>query len=189
MRPLATVPGLAVLALAVLPPVALAGADSGFYIGGGVGQSMVESSDTDTVNGPVDFDGDDIGYKVFGGFNFGVVPLIDLAAEVGYIDFGKPDDTVAGVNASVDLDGFTAMGLAGLSFGPFGVFAKAGVISWDGEARIGGLSASDDGTDPAYGLGARFQIGSLALRGEIEYFDIDDIDDVYFASVSALWTF
>ncbi|MEJ2514907.1 MAG: outer membrane beta-barrel protein [Gammaproteobacteria bacterium] len=183
------VPAVAVaLGLAALPVTAHAGADSGFYFGGGVGQSMVESRDN--IDGEsFKFDGDDTGYKLIGGFNFGLVPLVDLAAEVSYVDLGKPDDTVLGETLSAELDGFTAFGLAGFKLGPVGLFAKAGVISWDAKYRLGSLSDSDDGTDPAYGLGARFQLGSFAIRGEVEYFDIDDIDDVYFASASLLYTF
>ena len=33
--------------------------------------------------------------------------------------------------------GVNAFGLAGLSFGPFGIFAKAGIINWDLDATFG----------------------------------------------------
>ena len=101
----------------------------------------------------------------------------------------ESDDDIGGTNVSIEIDGWDLFGLVGLNFGPFGVFAKAGVVSWDAEANIGGFSVDDDGTDPAYGAGARFQLGSFQIRGEFEQFDVSDVDDVYLLSVSALYTF
>ena len=36
---------------------------------------------------------------------------------------------------------------------------------------------------------AGIRFGSFAIRGEFEYFDVDDADDVYLISLSALYTF
>jgi hypothetical protein len=46
----------------------------------------------------------------------------------------------------------------------------------------------DSGSDPAYGAGVRFQLGSLALRAEYEVFDID-VAEIEYVSVGAAWTF
>ena len=156
-----------------MPTAAVAGADSGFYIGAGVGDAGFEATDSD-------FDESDTAYKVFGGYNIGFIPLVDFAVEASYVDFGSPS---AG-DVSVDSSSLNAFGLAGLSFGPFGIFAKAGVSNWDTEAG----SDSDSGTDPVYGLGARFAIGSFAVRAEYEVYDFDKAD-VDMVSVSALYTF
>ncbi|MGD2054775.1 MAG: outer membrane beta-barrel protein [Gammaproteobacteria bacterium] len=157
-----------------MPAVAVAGADSGFYIGAGVGDASVKEAD---------FDASDSAYKIFGGYNIGFIPLVDFAVEASYVDFGNPS-TDAG---NVEVKGFNAYGLAGLSFGPFGVFAKAGALSWDSDATFGTLTESDSGTDPAYGVGARFAIGSFAVRAEYEVYDLDaDLDMV---SVSGVFTF
>ena len=155
------------------PAAVFAGADSGFYIGAGVGDAGVDASEGD-------FDESDSAYKIFGGYNIGFIPLVDFAVEASYVDFGSPDDGVV----NVDVTGLNAFGLAGLSFGPFGVFAKAGMISWD----VDGKGVSDSGTDPAYGLGARFAIGSFAIRAEYELYDID-VADVEMISVSGVYTF
>jgi hypothetical protein len=153
-----------------------AGADSGFYIGGGVGDASVDAKE-------VDFDESDSAYKVFGGYNFGVIPLIDLAVEASYVDFGTPSR--GGID--VEITGLNAFGLAGLSFGPFGIFAKAGMIDWDVDVS-GNISDSDSGTDPAYGVGARFALGSFAVRAQYERYDVDQAD-VEMLSVSAVFTF
>lgn len=155
----------------VLSNTAFAGADSGFYIGAGVGDASYDEQD---------FDENDTGYKVFGGYNIGFIPLVDFAVEASYVDFGSPSNTVLDVEAT----GFNAFGLAGLSFGPFGIFAKAGMLNWDSDTTFGG----DSGTDPAYGLGARFAIGSFAVRAEYELYDLDGVD-IDMVSVSGVFTF
>ena len=102
----------------------------------------------------------------------------ELAGEfaIGFNTFlQKADGTPA------DVNGLNAFGLAGLSFGPFGVFVKAGVIDWDANA--------DSGTDSAYGVGARFQFGSLAVRVEYEEFDVSGLDTLDLTSASLVYTF
>ena len=157
-----------------MPGAAIAGADSGFYIGAGVGDASVNVSD---------FDESDSAYKIFGGYNIGFIPLVDFAVEASYVDFGKPSSSAG----SVEVSGVNAFGLAGLSFGPFGVFAKAGMLSWDADSTLGATS-SESGSDPAYGVGARFAFGSFAVRAEYEVYDLDSTD-VDMVSVSGVYTF
>ena len=158
-----------------MPSAAVAGADSGFYIGAGVGDATLKDAN---------FDASDSAYKIFGGYNIGFIPLVDFAVEASYVDFGNPS-TSAG---NVEVTGLNAFGLAGLSFGPFGVFAKAGMINWDADSTFGATSSSDSGTDPAYGVGARFAIGSFAVRAEYEVYDLDNTD-LGMASISGVFTF
>ena len=156
-----------------MPAIAFAGADSGFYIGAGVGDATVKDTN---------FDQSDSAYKLFGGYNIGFIPLVDFAVEASYVDFGKPSNSAG----SVEVTGLNAYGLAGLSFGPLGVFAKAGAMRWDSDSSFG-TTSSDSGTDPAYGIGARFAIGSLSVRAEYETYDLDaDLDMV---SISGVFTF
>jgi hypothetical protein len=170
------------LAAALAAGPVFAGADSGFYLGAGVGQAS--AGDISIDNQEFSFDGDDTGYKAIVGYNFGWIPLIDLAVEGSYIDFGKPDDN----GVEVEGDALAAFGLVGINFGPFGIFGKAGAANWDGEVS-GNISGDDDGTDPAYGIGARFALGSFQIRAEYEYFDIDVADGIDFISASLLYTF
>jgi hypothetical protein len=173
-----------VLAAALASGAAFAGADSGFYLGAGVGQASVGDISIDGGEG-FSFDGDDTAYKAIVGFNFGWIPLIDLAVEGSYIDFGKPDD--GGIE--VDADALAAFGVVGANLGPIGFFGKVGAINWDAKVSGDGGSADDDGTDPAYGIGARFALGSFQIRAEYELFDIDAADDVDLLSASLLYTF
>lgn len=161
-------------------PVAHAGGESGAYLGFGFGQSSVEVSEAGQS-----FEFDETGYKFILGYNFGVVPLLDLGLEGAYVNFGKSEDGQI-ENELTAWDGF---GLVGLSFGPLGLFGKAGLAAWDNETSIGQISTSTSGTDPVYGIGARLQIASFAARVEYEYYDFDSNVDASMTSLSVLYTF
>ncbi|MFV9615085.1 MAG: outer membrane beta-barrel protein, partial [Gammaproteobacteria bacterium] len=66
-----------------MPATVFAGAESGFYIGAGVGDAGVDVNEND-------FDESDSAYKIFGGYNIGFIPLVDFAVEASYVDFGSP---------------------------------------------------------------------------------------------------
>ncbi|GGK07785.1 outer membrane beta-barrel protein [Luteimonas terricola] len=135
----------------------------GFYAGAGVGQSMVDEGALDD---------EDTGYQVFGGYQFHP----NWGVEVAYTDFGEVD--AAGGLASLEADTVSAVMVGTLPFTDrFSGYAKAGFHSWDADARAGGLRASDDGTDPTYGLGLQYRFtDNVALRGEYSRFEMDDVD-------------
>lgn len=162
------------------PSLAMAGAESGIYLGAGAGNSNIKGAvDEDS------FDLDANGYKLILGYNFGVVPLIDLAVEGSYVDMGE--EKVG--DLSFSQTSFNGFGLAGLSFGPFGIFAKAGLSSWNADSTSGSLKKTVSGTNPVYGIGARLQIMKVSGRIEFEYYDQDNFNDVSMGSISLLYTF
>ena len=158
--------------LLTIPADSFAGADSGFYIGAGAGDASIEEGT---------FDESDSAYKILAGYNIGFIPFVDFAVEGSYVDFGNPGTSTN----NVEVTGLDAFGLVGLNFGPFGVFAKAGAINWDLKTNSG---FSDSGTDPAYGIGAKFSFLSFAVRAEYEVFEFDTADSDM-VSVSAVFTF
>ena len=163
-------------------------ADSGFYLGGSVGRSMLKTDIPATGDGSLNFDDGASARKIFGGFNVDLF-IVDLAVEGGYVDFGKPQDRIAGNDVEFDLTGWNLFGLAGLELGLVGVFAKAGFIDWSAETLVNGASFDrNSGTDPAYGIGMRFSLFSAEVRAEYEYFDIKNTDAAML-SVGAAWTF
>lgn len=163
-----------------LPLSAHGGAESGAYLGAGIGNSNIDGAVGDDT-----FDVDTNGYKLILGYNFGIVPLVDLAIEGAYVDMG--DEKVGDLTFSqTSLNGF---GLLGLSFGPVGLFAKAGFAAWDAESKIGNLKTTVSGTDPVYGIGARVQVFKVSGRIEYEYYDQSDFGDVSMTSISLLYTF
>ena len=185
---------LATLAALLMPFGAAQAADSGFYVGGSIGQAQLEVP-SDVVDVP-GFDEDDTGWKLFGGYNWNLA-LFNLGIEGGYVDFGAPS-TALGIDTSLEIEasGWNVWGMGGLNLGPIDVFAKVGAISWDSDATIGGIdpgfgigTLSDSGTDIGYGLGARFALGSLHIRGEWEQYDIEDTDSVYMFSLGLAWQF
>ena len=182
-------PLLVGLALAAFVPLG-AQAESGLYAGGSVGSVTIEADIPDqNLDEVFQFDESDFAWKAFAGFNFDLT-LVDLAIEGGYVDLGAPSGVVGDTDLELDVSGWDIFGLVGLQLGPIGAFAKAGVINWDTEATVEGLgSGDDDGTDPAYGIGARFNVGSFEIRGEYEMFDIDNVDDVFMLSAGVAWAF
>lgn len=197
----------AALTLALVPVTAGFAAESGFYAGGSVGTAAVEFSLGDLDEGLTvpDFDEDDFAWKVFGGYTF-PIPVIDLGVEAGYVNFGGPSTDVTFPEGSVGLDadvtGFDVFGVVGFGLGPLDVFGKVGFVNWDADLTAsinltdfpdlsGSESVGDDGTDAAYGIGARINLGSIEVRGEYEIFDIDpDISaDLSMWSVGLVWHF
>jgi len=146
---------------------------AGFYVGASYGNTTVE------VDEPgFSFDADDPSYKAFAGFRF----LKFVGVEASYVDLGSPSD--GGV--TIDAKGWNAFGVGMLPLGPFGLFAKVGVMTTD--TNITNL-ADESSTDPAYGVGAEFAFSKIAIRAEYERFDIEDTDEVYMISVGAAFRF
>ena len=172
--------GLLAVALICLAPFSIASADSGLYVGGGIGNAGIELDFQDAGFNLPNFDEDDFAWKITGGYNFDL-PTLDVAVELAYADFGAPSGDVVGVDVELDSTGVSLFGLAGFDVGPINVFGKLGYVSWDLEATVSAVgqpsaSVSDDGSDLAYGAGLRFGLGTLEVRGEYEVFDIEDTD-------------
>jgi len=165
---------LAVLAT-LLPMAAMA--DSGFYLGGSVGNGGV---DINFGSGVPNFDESDTAWKAILGYRFDL-PAVFLAVEGGYVDFGEPTLSAAGASAAVAPSGINLFGIAGLEAGPVDLFVKAGYISWDADLVLDdGVNPverlSDSGSDLGYGLGLSFGLGPVDIRGEYEMYDIEDAD-------------
>lgn len=167
-----------------------AGGKSGFYIGGGVGiwDVSVDFDDMDENDLPNsgDLEGDANTYKFMGGYNFGIIPLLDLGVEASYNAFDTADDG----DFSTEMDSLNAFGLVSLTFGPLGIFAKAGVASYNIDYLFNDKKVTDgSGEDPVYGLGARFQIAGLSIRAEYEHYDLEGYLDIGVTTASILYTF
>jgi opacity protein-like surface antigen len=180
-------------AILLLLPFGIANAaDSGFYIGGSIGQATLELPADPNFN----FDENDTSWKLLAGYNFDL-GTFDIGVEAGYVNLGKP--AIGDSTASVQFEtvGFNAFGLAGIELGPVDLYAKAGFIYWDVEARIGGsgvptpfqFSDTETGTDFGYGIGASWNVGKLGIRAEYEGYDIADTDTVYMLSLGLVYRF
>jgi OOP family OmpA-OmpF porin len=179
-------------------------ADTGPYVGAGVGQFNVQADD-------LDFDDGDVGFKVFGGYNF----LEWLGAEVAYIDGGSAeekfsDPDLGSATLGVDVTAFTLAAVGTLPIGDmFELYGKLGMAFWDGDLSVSasglicdeliaeGLPCSetvgDSGEDFYWGIGAGVNFGEhFNVRLEYEAFQIgaEDIDaDADFISGSVVYRF
>ncbi|MCK2185199.1 outer membrane beta-barrel protein [Halomonas getboli] len=165
--------------LAITAAPAFATGTTGVYLGGALGQ----------MHGDDDFDDEADMVKLTAGYNVGWLPFLDLGAELGYVNGDTLHGEVDGRSGSLDVDAFEAMGVAGLSFGPLGVYAKAGMADWDAERRGRGLTHDYSGTDPVYGLGARVELLDITGRVEIERLDTDEIGDIDMVTAGVVYTF
>lgn len=175
----------------LLLPASAAFADGGFYAGGSIGSASLELDVVDPDLDSFNFDENDFAWKVYGGFVWDL-PLIDLGVEGGYVDFGKPSGSSGGVTYEFDTTGWNIWGTAGVDLGPVGVYGKLGYIAWDVEGQSFGDvvdSVKDDGSDVAYGIGAKFMLGSFEIRGEYEIYDIDGAERLDMLSAGVVWVF
>src|SRR3954464_5189160 len=122
----------------------------GLYLGAAIGQAGIK----DNINTET-FDSNDAAYKAFVGWRF-KVPIVDLAVEGAYIDFGKPSQTVGAQRVDTRLHGPSVAGLAILPLGPIDLYGKLGALSWISDTTIAGSTSSKSGTDTFYGLGVGF---------------------------------
>jgi outer membrane immunogenic protein len=175
-----------VIAAAMLGSVACAPAlaASGLYLGGGVGAATVRD---DTSAGT--FDADNVAYKAFLGYRLSMLPIVDLAVEGGYTDFGRPSQSVNGQDVRFRLRGASAAGLLIFPLGPFDLYGKGGLYSWKSDMAVGGTTTSRSGTDPFYGVGAGFYLWKIGIRAEYERYQVKDVDRVQMFSVNALFQF
>ena len=194
-------------------------AETGLYGGLGVGGAKISADvDTPFVDDAVppnsivvDFDEYDASFKAFAGYRF----LDWLAVEGGWYYLGEPDGSAAFVDPSTRID--TEIELKGwntdiVAFWRFQeqweLFGKLGIFFWESDGSVRSkvdasnspsgnptgsnqIAFSDEnGEDIKGGLGINYLHDEhLALRGEFEYFDVDDTNDVWMLSFSAIWRF
>lgn len=192
MNRLWTVP-LLLLGLALCGTAA---ARNGFYVGGTVGSVSV---DTEFDDFNLDFDDEDTAWSAFAG----VQATENFAIEASYNNLGRFRESrvfdLTETTVDAELTGYDIMGMLKIPVGPVKLFGKAGVVFWDAEATaqvfppVGPgfeVSDSDDGNDFAYGGGVELALTpSFSLRGEIEYFDIENTEEVWFGSVGITYRF
>ena len=84
---------------------------------------------------------------------------------------------------------FYAFGLVVRSSGALGFFGKIGGGALDSAMTLGVQKKSNSGKSPIYGAGIRLTLFSITGRLEFEYFDQDNVDNLYMTSLSLMYTF
>lgn len=204
---------LSLVTLAVIAsPYALAD-DSGWYVGGNVGQSRAKIDDARITSGllgsgfattSIDDDNRDTGYKLFGGYKFNK----NFALEGGYFDLGKfgfkattiPPGTLSGniklKGLNLDLVGILPITDKFSAFGRLGVDYARARDSFSGTGLVNVLNAnpSKQETNLKAGLGLQYNFSeALAMRVEAERYRINDAvgnrGDVDLISVGLVYSF
>jgi hypothetical protein len=174
--------GLLLLAALAAPGAALA-ADNGFYLG--LASSEV-SSDYALSSFSSSGADDDRGLKAIVGFR----PLDSFAIEANYVDMGETRVPISFPPSTLSIDSeaisVSAVGLIALP--ALDLYGRIGLSSWESEASAFGGTQKESGSDPTYGAGAQFRVGSFALRFEYERFELDD-DSSDLVSIGFTYTF
>lgn len=171
----------ALLVAGLVPTAALAQSsmmrssqELGFYAGGGFGQAKADDfcSEARAV-GFTSCDDKDRTWKIFGGYRFHP----NVAVEAGYADLGKFKAGIGGATVSAKVKAFELLAVPIYPFGNgFSVYGKLGLARWDVDASAtGGFTASDEGTDFTFGIGAQYDF-TPNLGARVEWQRYTDID-------------
>ncbi len=153
----------------------LKGPDSGWYVGGHIGQSDIdEIGEKDTA------------FRILGGYQINK----NFGAELGYTDFGKSES--GGITFKGNAIELTAVGTLPIN-NQFSVYGKLGFAMTEGEASALGVSRSEDSVTPTYGVGVQYNFSpTLGLRGEWQRYDVGDDpiqSDVDVLSIGVIFRF
>ena len=174
MRP--AILALTAAAAAALGSPTAPAANTGFYLGGALGQS-----ESGLRSSNVNFSDRDSGYKLIAGWR----PVSLFAAEFNYVDLGKA--AVEGAQASTKaMDGFI---VGYLPIPVVDIYGKLGLVSWKTDASASNLSLHISGSDPAAGAGVQLHFGALAARLEYEVFYAADVGQPTLLSLGLTYSF
>lgn len=146
------------------------------YVGVKVGQFMLDDND--------DILDDLTAYGVVAGYNF--TPAVGM--EVEYVGSSEKTVNLAGTDLDYDLKTYGIYGTYKYAFPNSGVYAKGklGFAKAEIEAEAGGVSASDDDSGIAGGIGLGYNFNpSVAVEGEWSYV----AEDVTLLTLGATYKF
>jgi OmpA-OmpF porin, OOP family len=161
-------------ALVIAPSVAaaqgfsLTGPDSGWYVGGGIGQSTADI-DVSTFGPGANADDKDTAFRIFGGYqinkHFGV--------ELGYSQLGEWKVSEPGFgDTKFEAKAFDLVAVGTLPLGSnFSLLGKIGLYKGDLDASDPTGSLSESSTDLTYAIGAGYDFNkNFGLRVEWQRF-------------------
>jgi hypothetical protein len=167
---------VSLFALVLVRAGAALGDETGFYVGGDIGNSTEHfDASTFAVNA------DDTGYKAGAGFR----PLSMLAGELNYVSFGRAS---AGINYA-DTDGIAFSALAFVPIPIVDLYGRLGVMNWRVDAHSPGYSFHRTGSDMTYGFGAGAHWGSFGARLEFERFEVGGATTMELTTLGLTYTF
>lgn len=152
----------------------IAAADSGLYVGAGIGSASVAEDFAG-----FEIDDDTEAYRLLGGLQFGDT----FGLEAGYQNFGDFVETFQLGNTTavsrLSADGWTFGGTLGFPLtDTMSLFGRGGIFVWDADVEINGIrEAVDDDSNPYYGVGAKVGFTpNFSLVGDWTRYELDDVD-------------
>lgn len=160
-------------------------ADTGFYLGAAIGQSMADCGNLPSC------DDKDTAYRVFGGYQFNR----NIAVEGGYTPLGEISS--GSLKLETNAWDLVAVGIWPLNQA-FSIYGKLGF--YNAELEVSGpISGKKTTTDLTYGVGGQFNLGrNVGLRlewqryGGVEAPQVGGLSgdsDIDVISLGALWKF
>jgi OOP family OmpA-OmpF porin len=169
-------------------------ADSGWYLGGTIGQS---DADVD-CSGTTSCDTKDTAWRILGGYQINR----NFAVEVGYHNLGEVSASAPGVSVNLESNAWELVGIGAFPISnQFSIYGKAGFYRGETEveasvAGVGSGSLDETNTDLTYGIGAQYKVNrQLGIRAEWQrYTNLGDNGtigeaDVDVMSVGLIWRF
>lgn len=168
--------------LLIFSGAAVAGEDSGFQFGFGLGKGTVD----ETVFG-VPVDSSYFGWKLFAGYALNRY----LSAELSHSNGEGISKTIGDHKYRLDGESSQASLIGSIPLGrDFSIYGRAGMAKWHAKGSVSGPidngSDRDDGTDPYYGIGVSGPFDGALLRLEYEGGKFEETD-VRLLSLSVVW--
>jgi len=173
--------------------IAQARGETGWYLGGNIGQSKLKDGCSGLGGSGISCDDKDTAFKILGGYNINR----NFAAELGYTDLGKAKASGLGLTDELKA---TAWELSAVGSYPvanqFSVFGRLGLYFADAKENtnfVGNFKHTNN--DLTYGFGVRYDFSrEVGVRGEWQrYSKVGGGDigksDVDVISVGVVWNF
>ncbi|MDY7116636.1 hypothetical protein RAN53_09760 [Halomonas sp. SSL-5] len=120
-------------------------------------------------------DGYTSGFRLIAGFSPFRLPRLDLAAEFSYRESDEVPTRLGDQQLLVNTVSLGGSLVAGVRLGRFGLYAKSGLVGWEGDAVIPRGDFDEAGTTRVRGFGARLQFPGFTSRLEVEEYDAPDM--------------
>ncbi|WP_282040741.1 hypothetical protein [Halomonas alimentaria] len=120
-------------------------------------------------------DGFTSGFRLIAGFSPFQLPKLDLGAEFSYRESDEVPTRLGDQQLLVNTVSLGGSLVAGVRLGHFGLYAKSGLVGWEGDAVIPRGDFDEAGTTRVQGFGARLQFPGFTSRLELEEYDAPDM--------------
>ncbi|MFP4137439.1 MAG: hypothetical protein ACLFSR_03685 [Halomonas sp.] len=130
---------------------------------------VIDGRDVETLDGYTS------GFRLIAGYTPLRLPRLDLGAEFSYFESDEVPTRLGDQQLLVDTVSLGGSLVAGLRLGRLGLFAKSGLMGWEGEAVVPRGDFDEAGTTRVTGFGARLAFPGFTSRLELEEYDAPDM--------------